>query len=100
MALTITNHVDSGSGKLSFKAVCTSTTAASTGIMYGDIKVINPTWKFLGEVSLYYSTNQSNYKLYISSPDVYKSSTLLTWAQMDAAFARGTVGTGSLTLVK
>ena len=100
VALTFTNHVDSGSGKLPFKAVCTSTTAASTGIMYGDIKVINPTWKFLGEVPLYYSTNQSNYKLYISSPDVYKSSTLLSWAQMDAAFARGTVGTGSLTLVK
>ncbi|MDB5120807.1 MAG: right-handed parallel beta-helix repeat-containing protein [Sphingobacteriales bacterium] len=101
VSFTFTNHVDTKSGQLAFKAVCTSTTPASTGVMSGLIKVVNPSWKYTQAVPMYYSTNQPNYKLYISSPDVYNpSSSLLSWSQISAIFDRGTVGTGTLTLTK
>lgn len=98
---TLTNHTDTKSGNCGFKATCTSGTAASTGILYSTVKVINPTWKASNAHPYYFSADQSNFKVYVSSPDVYDSnSVLMSWTATSSLLNSYTDGVGKLILTQ
>ena len=99
--LTFTNHIDTKSANCGFKAVCSSTTLASAGILYSTIKVINPTYRAATAIPFYYSTNQTNFNLSVSSPDIYNtSSVLLSYDAASALLKKNTSGLGTLTVTQ
>lgn len=99
--LTFTNHIDTKSAKCGFKVACTSGTTPSTGVLYSTIKVTNPIWKASNAIPFYYSTDQTNFKLYISSPDIYNtSSSLLSWTSTSSLIKSYSDGVGTLSLVQ
>ncbi|MDB5012685.1 MAG: hypothetical protein JWQ25_887 [Daejeonella sp.] len=99
--LTFTNHIDTKSVKCAFKADCTSRTAASSGVLYSTIKVVNPTWKASNAIPFYFSTDQSNFKMYVSSFDIYDtSSTLLSWTSASSLLKSYSQGSGTITLTQ
>ncbi len=99
--LTFTNHIDTKSANCGFKAVCTSTTLASAGILYSTIKLVNPTWRASTAIPFYFSTNQANFQLFVSSPDIYNtSSTLLSFTSASALLKKNTAGLGKLTVTQ
>ena len=99
--LTFTNHIDTKSANCGFKAVWNSTTLASAGILYSTIKVINPTYRAATAIPFYYSTNQTNFNLSVSSPDIYNtSSVLLSYDAASALLKKNTSGLGTLTVTQ
>ena len=99
VSMNFLNHVDNKSGLRSFKAACNYITTATSGIMYADIKVANPTWNVPVMSPLFFSTNQKNFKMSISSPDVYDP-TLLSWAQTVTAIKEAVGGSGLLSIIQ
>jgi hypothetical protein len=79
--ITITNHFDTGSPRYAFKVACNPTD--QSGKMYGLIDIVNPAWhKTSTETNLYLwlSSNQSNLKTSVSSPEIMTTSgSILSW---------------------
>jgi hypothetical protein len=79
--ITIVNHLDIGSPSSAFK-LSLSNKSGTTAKMYGLIKLVNPSWqKTVTNRPLHVLTDQLNYKIAVSSPEVINASgTLLSWS--------------------
>ena len=78
--ITIVNHVDIASPRYAVKMFCNPPTG-TPGKLYATFNLVNPTWHKTGTgTPLVLSTNQTNIKTNISSPEVMNTSgTILTW---------------------
>jgi hypothetical protein len=81
--ITIVNHSDSGSPRYPIK-IAGNVKSENSGKLYGVIDIINPTFsKTAYETNLYLwlSTNQSNFKTVVSSPEIITmSGSTLSWS--------------------
>jgi len=95
--IVINNHKDVGSNRYAFKLSQSST---GSGKLYGEIKVVNPTWhKFLDRPIWMYN-NQPGLKTEISSPEVMiASGSILSWNDAYDLMMKN-VRLGSISIIK
>jgi len=95
-----TNIKDTGS-KLAFKAVCSPTIGTTGGQIYGTVNVTKAAWNASSSgFPLYYSTNQPNYKLALTTISVIDASGVnLTQPSILALIERCVQGVGSYTFL-
>lgn len=87
VSATITNHLDSACGKISFVVSCYRRDSTTTGTVTGSINIVNPDWKnpATGRAFQFWVT-EPTFTGAVSSPSVMVNNVYKTTAQMQVLF--------------
>lgn len=100
--ITIENHQDVRSPRYPFK-IAGNVSSGYSGKIYGSVNIINPKLNatfYETNLPVWLSSNQSNFKINVSSPDIYNSSgSLLSWSSTYSLFMKADRG-GNFTLTR